>query len=62
MYHASLDRRQLIGALVLLATALFVSAGLVKPPYQAWIRRACIVSFLLALGVVLVWVIAWLMS
>jgi hypothetical protein len=62
MHHASLDRRQLIGALVLLASALFVSRGLVRPPYQIWVKRACIVIFLLALGVVLVWIMAWLVS
>jgi hypothetical protein len=62
MYLASLDRRQLIGALVLLVSALFVSRGLVKPPYQVWVKRASIVIFLLAFGVVLVWIMAWLVS
>jgi hypothetical protein len=59
---AYLDRPELIGALVLLASALFVSIRLVKPPYQAWVTRACIVSFVLALGVVLLWVVVWLAS
>jgi len=57
-----LDRQQLVGALVLLASALFVSIRVVKPPYQRWIRRASIASFLLALAVALVLVVVWLAS
>ncbi len=57
-----LVRQQLISALVLLVTALFVSGRLVKPRYQAWIRRASIAGFLLALGIVVVWVVAWMAS
>jgi hypothetical protein len=62
MGHANLDRQQLIGALVLLVSALFVAARIVKPPYQAWIKRVCIAGFLLALGVVFVSIVAWLVS
>ena len=58
----NLDRQQLIGALVLVVSALFVSRGLVRPRYQAWIKRASIAGFVLTLGIVLVWVVAWLMS
>ena len=58
----NLDRQQLIGMLVLIVTALFVSRGLVRPRYQAWIGRASIAGFVLALGIVVVWVAAWLMS
>ena len=58
----NLDRQQLIGALVLVVSALFVSRGLVRPRYQAWIKRASIAGFVLTLGIVLVWVAAWLMS
>jgi hypothetical protein len=62
MRYANLDRQQLIGALVLLVSALFVALRVVEPPYQTWIRRACITAFLLALGVVFVSVAAWLVS
>ena len=62
MHHASLDRQQLIGALILLISALFVASRVVKPPYQAWIKRASIAGFLLVLGTVVVWGVIWLMS
>jgi hypothetical protein len=62
MPHANLDRQQLIGALVLLVSALFVASRVVKPPYQAWIKRASIAGFLLALAVVVVWIVIWLAS
>ena len=62
MRYANLDRQQLIGALVLLVSALFVAVRVVKPPYQTWIKRACIAGFLLALGVVFVSIVAWLVS
>jgi len=60
MRYANLDRQQLIGALVLLVSALFVASRAVKPPYQTWIKRASIAGFLLTLGVVIVWVADWL--
>jgi hypothetical protein len=60
MRHANLDRQQLIGALVLLVSALFVASRAVRPPYQVWVKRASIVIFLLALGIVVVWVVIWL--
>ncbi len=62
MRYANLDREQLIAALVLLVSALFVASRVVKPPYQVWIKRASIAGFLLALGVVVVWVVIWLVS
>jgi hypothetical protein len=62
MHHANLDRQQLIGALVLLISALFVASRVVKPPYQAWIKRTSIGGFLLALAVVVVWIVIWLIS
>jgi hypothetical protein len=62
MHYANLDRQQLIGALVLLVSALFVAVRIVKPPYQTWIRRACIAGFLLAVGVAVVSIVAWLVS
>jgi hypothetical protein len=62
MRHANLDRQQLIGALVLLVSALFVASRVIKQPYQARIKRASIVSFLLVLGVAVVWLVAWLVS
>ncbi len=57
-----LDRNRLVGALVLLVTALFVSGSLLSPRYRALARRAAIAGFLVALAVVLVWVAAWLTS
>jgi hypothetical protein len=62
MRHANLDRQQLIGALVLLVSALLVVSRVVKSPYQVWIKRASIAGFLLALGVVFVSIMAWLVS
>jgi hypothetical protein len=62
MRYANLDRQQLIGALVLLVSALFVAVRVVKPPYQAWMKGVCIAGFLLALGVVFVSIVAWLVS
>ncbi len=62
MRHVNLDREQLIGALVLLVSALFVAVRVVKPPYQVWIKRVSIAGFLLTLGVVIVWVVGWLVS
>jgi hypothetical protein len=60
MRHANFDRQQLIGALVLLVSALFVASRAVRPPYQVWIKRASIVISLLALGNVVLWVMIWL--
>jgi hypothetical protein len=62
MRHANLDPQQLIGALALLVSALFVAIRVVNPPYQAWIKRICIAGFLLTLGVVFVSIVAWLVS
>jgi hypothetical protein len=62
MRFANLDRQQLVAALVLLVSALFVASRVVKPPYQASIKRASIGGFLLALAVVVVWIIIWLVS
>jgi hypothetical protein len=60
--YANLDRQQLVGVLVLLVSALFVAIRVVKPPYQTWIKRACIAGFLLAFGGVFVSIVAWLAS
>jgi hypothetical protein len=62
MRYANLDREQVVAALVLLVSALFVAVRVVKPPYQVWIKRASIAGFLLALGVVVAWVVIWLLS
>ena len=59
---SGLDRNRLIGALVLLVSALFVSGTLVGPRYRALARRVAVAGFLIALAVVLVWVAAWLAS
>jgi hypothetical protein len=56
------NRQQLVGALVLLVSALFVSVRLVKPQYQTSVRRVCIVGFLIALCVVLAWLVVWAAS
>jgi hypothetical protein len=56
------DRQQLVVALVLLVTALFVSVGLVKPQYRATVRWVSVAGFLIALVVVLIWVAEWLMT
>jgi hypothetical protein len=55
----NLDRRQLLGVVVLLITAAFVGARWVKPPFGVWWRRAVIVSYLLAVGLALLWVAQW---
>jgi hypothetical protein len=62
MRNVNLDRQQLISALVLLVSALFVASRVTKQPYQAWMKRASIAGFLIALGVVVVWVVVWLVS
>jgi hypothetical protein len=57
---ADADRQRLVTALALLVSALFVSAGLVKPRYRAAMRWISIGAFVCALGIVLVWVATWL--
>jgi hypothetical protein len=54
------DRQQLVAPLVLLVSALFVSVRVVRPRYRATVRWMSIAGFLLALGVVLVWMAVWL--
>jgi hypothetical protein len=54
------DRPQFIAALVLLLTAAFVASGWIKPPFAIWWRRAVIVGYLLAVGLVLARVTKWL--
>ena len=56
------DRPQFLAAIVLLLTAAFVASGWVKPPFGIWWRRAVIVGYLLAVGLVLVQVTKWLMG
>lgn len=56
------DRQQLVTALVLLVSALFVSVRLVKPHYRARMRRISIAGFLVALGIVVVWIAVWLVG
>ncbi|HKO09669.1 MAG TPA: hypothetical protein VJ487_18345 [Alphaproteobacteria bacterium] len=58
----SLDRQQLVSALILVAMALFVGRNLVREPYRAWMARALIAAFLLALGIALVLVAEWLLG
>jgi hypothetical protein len=56
------DRPQLLAVLVLLLTAAFVASGWIKPPFRVWWRRAVISGYLLALGLVFVWVTKWLLG
>ena len=56
------DRQQLVIALVLLVSALFVSVRLVKPAYRARMRWISIAGFLVALGIVVVWIAVWLVG
>ena len=56
------DRQQLVAAFVLLVSALFVSVRLVKPHYRARMRWVSIAGFLLALGIVVVWIAVWLVG
>jgi hypothetical protein len=56
------DRQQLVAALVLLVSALFVSVRLVKPRYRAGMRWISIAGFLVALGIVVVWIAVWLVG
>jgi hypothetical protein len=56
------DRPHLLAAVVLLLTAAFVASGWIKPPFGLWWRRAVIVGYLLAVGLVLVRVTKWLMG
>ena len=56
------DRQQLVAAFVLLVSALFVSVRLVKPRYRARMRWISIAGFLVALGIVVVWIAVWLIG
>ena len=56
------DRQQLVAAFVLLVSALFVSVRLVKPHYRARMRWISIAGFLVALGIVVVWIAVWLIG
>jgi len=56
----SLDRQQLISALILVAIALFLGRSLVGEPYRTWMARALIAAFLIALGIALILVAEWL--
>jgi hypothetical protein len=59
---AVVDRQQLVAALVLLITAAFVASRWIKPPFGVWWRRAVIASYLLVIGLALVWVAKWLIG
>jgi hypothetical protein len=54
-----LDRQRLVAAVVLLITAAFIGSRWVKAPFGIWWRRAVIVSYLIAIGVVLAWIAAF---
>jgi hypothetical protein len=49
-------------AIVLLPTAAFIASGWIRPPFCIWWRRAVIIGYLLALGLVLVWITTWHMG
>jgi hypothetical protein len=56
------DRPQFLAVLVLLLTAAFIASGWIKPPFALWWRRAVIIGYLLALGLVCGWVTKWLLG
>ncbi|MBV8121859.1 MAG: hypothetical protein JO081_18190 [Alphaproteobacteria bacterium] len=56
------DRPQFLAVVVLLLTAAFVASGWIKPPFGIWWRRTVIAGYLLALGLVLVWITKWLIG
>ncbi|MGO8866318.1 MAG: hypothetical protein ACLQME_07435 [Alphaproteobacteria bacterium] len=56
----SVDRQQLISALILVAIALFLGRNLVGEPYRTWMARGLIAVFLVALGIALILVAEWL--
>jgi hypothetical protein len=57
-----IDRQQLIGALVTLATALFLMAVAPQFPYRRAARIAAIAIYGCVLAGVLVWVALWLLG
>lgn len=56
------DRPQLLAALVLLITAAFIASRWIKPPWGIWWRRAVIIGYFIALGLVLAWIAKWLIG
>ena len=58
----TLDRQQLIGALITLATALFLMAVAPGFPYRRAARRAAMAVYGAALIGVAVWVGLWLLG
>jgi hypothetical protein len=58
----TLDRQQLIGVLITLATALFLMAVAPRFRYRRAARRATIVVYGAALIGVVAWVVLWLLG
>ncbi|MBV8889233.1 MAG: hypothetical protein JO305_06140 [Alphaproteobacteria bacterium] len=57
-----LQRGQLISAIMSVVIVLFVGRALVAAPYRSWLRRAAITGFLIALGLAIVSIGAWLLE
>jgi hypothetical protein len=57
---ASIDREQVAGALVTLATALFLMAVAPRFPYRHAARIAAVIIYGAAFIGVVVWVVLWL--
>jgi hypothetical protein len=56
------DRQRLIGALVLLATALYLIAVAPGFRYRRATRLVALTVYAIAIGVVLVWIALWLIG
>lgn len=55
-----LDERRLLAALMLLAMALFVGAGLPREArWRLWLRRATVAAFVVALAATLLEIALW---
>jgi hypothetical protein len=56
------DRQRWLAALVLAATALFLIAVAPRFPYRRAAQRVAVAGYVLAAGIVMVWVAAWLLG
>jgi hypothetical protein len=56
------DRQRLVSALVLASTALFLVAVAPRFPYRRAAQRVAVAGYILAAGVVIAWVAAWLLG
>ena len=56
------DRQRLVSALVLASTALFLIAVAPWFPYRRAAQRVAVAGYVLAAGIVIAWVAAWLLG